>query len=559
MSAGYDGSISFSTAIDSKGFNSGIKRISGSLNGVMAALSKGLKAVAGIAIGVATAIVGVIAGLVGAVLAIFAWAQKFTTTLTKTLSQTSAYRDQVIQLKTAFDTLKGSVTALGTTLLTALAPTLMKIIDWLVKAINYVSMFIAAMSGQKTVMQYVSGTAEGAANSVDKLAKNTKKAGEAAAGALAGFDQLNVLQMEEPQEESGGEGGGAGGNIVMQAVDIDPKILETVEKIKTWFKDAWENVSGWAIRAWNDITFYLAIAWAWIEVYIIKPLVEGFNNAWAWVKQAAIDAWTWISGVWAKVSEWFKTNVIDPLVNFFTPIFRWIGIVAYDAWLVIKAVWGIVAGWFNTNVIEPIKKFFTTVWEWVKTKASDAWTKVIEIWGKVKAWFTEHVTDPIKDAFKTALDWVKTKFETIFTGIKDFVKGIINGLIDLLNGMLRGAVNGLNNLIGVANSVGGSLPGWKTIPSITAPQIPHLATGAVIPPNSQFLAVLGDQRSGRNIETPEALMRQIVREEMEGSGGQQKITVDFGNSTLGALIRTLNPVIKQETDRMGSSLLNGAS
>jgi len=54
-------------------------------------------------------------------------------------------------------------------------------------------------------------------------------------------------------------------------------------------------------------------------------------------------------------------------------------------------------------------------------------------------------------------------------------------------------------------------------------------------------------------------MRQIVREEMEGSGGQQKITVDFGNSTLGALIRTLNPVIKQETDRMGSSLLNGAS
>lgn len=48
--------------------------------------------------------------------------------------------------------------------------------------------------------------------------------------------------------------------------------------------------------------------------------------------------------------------------------------------------------------------------------------------------------------------------------------------------------------------------------------IPYLAKGAVIPPRSEFLAVLGDQKQGNNIETPEALLRKIVREE---SGGQQ--------------------------------------
>lgn len=43
--------------------------------------------------------------------------------------------------------------------------------------------------------------------------------------------------------------------------------------------------------------------------------------------------------------------------------------------------------------------------------------------------------------------------------------------------------------------------------------IPALATGAVIPPNGEFLAVLGDQKKGRNLEAPENLIRQIVREE----------------------------------------------
>jgi hypothetical protein len=50
--------------------------------------------------------------------------------------------------------------------------------------------------------------------------------------------------------------------------------------------------------------------------------------------------------------------------------------------------------------------------------------------------------------------------------------------------------------------------------------IPKLATGAVIPPNKEFLAMLGDQKSGNNIETPENLLRKIVKEE-SGNGSQE--------------------------------------
>lgn len=48
-------------------------------------------------------------------------------------------------------------------------------------------------------------------------------------------------------------------------------------------------------------------------------------------------------------------------------------------------------------------------------------------------------------------------------------------------------------------------------------RVPALARGAVIPPNREFMAVLGDQTSGNNIEAPESLIRQIVREETQTS------------------------------------------
>lgn len=63
----------------------------------------------------------------------------------------------------------------------------------------------------------------------------------------------------------------------------------------------------------------------------------------------------------------------------------------------------------------------------------------------------------------------------------------------------------------------------------------YLAKGAVIPPRSEFLAVLGDQKQGNNIETPEALLRKIVREETAGrqaGGGSYRFTAQINRRTL---------------------------
>lgn len=66
------------------------------------------------------------------------------------------------------------------------------------------------------------------------------------------------------------------------------------------------------------------------------------------------------------------------------------------------------------------------------------------------------------------------------------------------------------------------------------PDVPYLASGAVIPPRSEFLAVLGDQKSGNNIEAPESLLRKIVREESGTAPGvgQYRFTAQLNRRTI---------------------------
>lgn len=104
---------------------------------------------------------------------------------------------------------------------------------------------------------------------------------------------------------------------------------------------------------------------------------------------------------------------------------------------------------------------------------------------------------------------ILSSFSSLFNAILDKTDTFCANFRTAINNMLtamRSAVNGV------------SLSSGKiSVTQMQPVQVPRLATGAVIPPRAEFLAVLGDQRSGRNIETPEALMRKVVREESGGA------------------------------------------
>lgn len=148
--------------------------------------------------------------------------------------------------------------------------------------------------------------------------------------------------------------------------------------------------------------------------------------------------------------------------------------------------------------------------------------KIAEVWNGIKTWFKQNVA-PIFTA-----KWWGDKFSSIG-------KGLVNAL--------TGAATAFHNfIVGICDNIGGALSmlgeSWSySIPRIN---IPALASGAVIPPNRKFLAVLGDQTSGRNLEAPESLIRQIVREEAGGADAmamQQAFTA--------ALIAVL-PMLQQQ-------------
>jgi peptidoglycan hydrolase CwlO-like protein len=127
-------------------------------------------------------------------------------------------------------------------------------------------------------------------------------------------------------------------------------------------------------------------------------------------------------------------------------------------------------------------------WDGIKEKAN-------EVWQGLKSWFQQNVAQIFTPQF-----WAD-KWSAI-------TKGLGNPLQKAGDSIHGFAVDLCKNIGGALSMLGQS---WSfSIPSF---RVPALATGAVIPPNSEFLAVLGDQKRGRNVEAPEDLIRQIVREE----------------------------------------------
>ena len=94
------------------------------------------------------------------------------------------------------------------------------------------------------------------------------------------------------------------------------------------------------------------------------------------------------------------------------------------------------------------------------------------------------------------------------------------------------------------------------MPSIAAYRVPALAKGAVIPPNREFLAVLGDQRSGTNIEAPVSEIEAAVARALQrvgAAGGNRALTVilQVDRRELGRVVYELN---REETQRVGVKL-----
>ena len=240
---------------------------------------------------------------------------------------------------------------------------------------------------------------------------------------------------------------------------------------------------------------------------------------WDKVKEVAGIVASAVVGFFKAMGEGVSALLTD-LKDTFVGIWDAISKLTSSVW---KAVSGFVVSKTREMAEAAIRKIsdmgrkISTLWNGIKTNAEQIWKNIVTTVGnKVSAIYTGIVTK-----FTSARDRVVE----IFGGIRDTIRDILNKVIGIVNGAI-GTVNSAIGGIESAFSFGpwevptpfGSRRIGFTASFPRVPTVPYLAKGAVIPPRSEFLAVLGDQKQGNNIETPEALLRKIVREE---SGGQQ--------------------------------------
>ena len=135
--------------------------------------------------------------------------------------------------------------------------------------------------------------------------------------------------------------------------------------------------------------------------------------------------------------------------------------------------------------------------------------KVKEMWQGVKAFWNQYIAPVFTVKWWT--DLAKACGNGLITGFEK----AINGIISLFETMINWIVAGLNKIsFDVPDwvpGIGGKTFGFN-IPEAKFGRvsIPRLAEGAVIPPNKEFMAVLGDQRNGTNIEAPLATIEEAV-------------------------------------------------
>lgn len=199
---------------------------------------------------------------------------------------------------------------------------------------------------------------------------------------------------------------------------------------------------------------------------------------------------------------------------------------------------------------------------WIKSAFHHDWTEEFGYLGEyVNAWFKniKNIVDNVKKVFDGIITFVKGVFtgnwrqawegvKQIFAGVwgtfAAIVKAPINAIIGFINSLLYAAQTMQNGIASALNSLNIDIPGWLqkltgyssigfNVGYWSAPRVPYLAQGAVIPPNKEFMAVLGDQKNGNNIEAPESLIRRIVREESGNvSGGTYNFTAQINRRTL---------------------------
>lgn len=444
---------------------------------------------------------------------------------------------------------KELLSILGGGLIRALTPVLHlinNILSALITMANAFANTLGKLFGFNKEIKAAKSSALGAAGAQDELADSTTKAGKAAQKSLASFDELNILQSNSSSGSS--SGGGAGGSLQFDDVktpEVDTsvfdKISDSVKRLQPYverLKNSWNNLK----EAFERFASSPGVK-ALIEALKIigKQLAENLAAALFLAIAGAIDV---LAGA---------LDILGGLLTFI------VGILTLDFELAGEGFDQVILG--MAEVLSGLGKILESVF--VAILGVECVTAIKNAIKSLLDWFTKTstYTSGIQKILTGLGKFLKGTFtlnwKMAWNGMKDIFKGIINTINSIFYGAINKIIDAINWCIRQVNKINIPIPKWVekitgassfgfNIPQIKRISVPKLASGAVIPPNGEFLAMLGDQKNGRNLETPESLLRQIVREE---SGKQEIVVVIEGDTS--KIFRVVQKEAQDYTYRTG--------
>lgn len=505
----------------------------------------------------------------------------FYQTFGKAIRSTVDYIKQAVaadnELSRSAAILKGNILTAFQQIYAVLRPIIMAIIGLLNLLTGIFNRFMSLLTGKSVK------ASQDAAKSMYNLSKATGSAGKEAKKTLASFDEL--IQIGDKSKDAS-----AGTPEAAAPEFVDPEQF----KLSDNMREALKAIAGLLLYILGII---LLIKGAIVVipgiVGLIKKLVAGFgsNGVLATIAGLMLVIGGWLiliqeySDAWINGLDWdnFSTvltglaMIVTGLVLIFGQAVLPIALIGAGLAAIVLAVHDMIKqGPTLKNQLMLFIGLITTVIGLLMSGHATLGLIIAIIGAAIliagnfgEQWsnIMEHCGQIVDGFVKLVKDLINGDFDAAWEDAKKIVKGFANLGIDIFEGLVKAAAKAVNKIIDAINSISVSIPDWvpgfggKTFsPNLkkisTQWSLPRFAQGAVIPPNKEFMAVLGDQKHGTNIETPLETMIQAFNAALDGRDNTQNININFTGS-LAEVARLLKPQIDNETTRQGKRSSNG--
>ena len=338
--------------------------------------------------------------------------------------------------------------------------------------------------GLSPLLTYLSGTfAPGVINAFS----------EAFAPIVGGVASTAIYVLADLFTWACGIGTDAINGVLIPALDL---LLQIWQDLMSGIKTAWDTygqpLMDGVILAFQNLENLATLLWETIVKPILQNLISVLQQLWS---SHLKPLWDDILLLVASVAN----CLLDLWNNLLAPVAKWIiatfGPAFAEVFNAIADVVGVAVG---------------------------AIADAIDLAVVVLRGLTDFLSAVFRGNWDAAWQAIGNTVNTVWDKMTNAIKTAVNGIIGFINRMISAVVTGINAVINALNGLSFDLPdifggghvGFH-ISTLTAPQIPYLAQGAVIPANREFLAVLGDQSHGTNVEAPLDTIKQAVAEVME--------------------------------------------